>query len=106
MPVAVSSIVEGHGDVQAVPILLRRLAIQFHFSPTLKLNPPLRVKRDRFVRDETEFNRYVELAARKASPNGGILILLDAEVDCPAILGPDLLRRAKQIRSNMPIAVI
>lgn len=102
----ISSIVEGHGEVQAVPILLRRIAATFDPRLVLRVNPPLRVKRDRFIRDTLEFTRYVELAARKAQPHGGVFILLDAEDNCPAILGPDLLQRAQAIRSDIPFAVV
>ncbi len=102
----VSSIVEGHGEVQAVPVLLRRLRSILAPHLPLKVNPPPRVRRDRFIRDSTEFARYVELAARKAQPAGGVLILLDAEDDCPAILGPELLKRARSVRSDVRLAVV
>jgi hypothetical protein len=46
------------------------------------------------------------LAARTAGNNGAILLLVDADDDCPATLGPSLLRRARQARTNMPIAVV
>ncbi|MEA1950239.1 MAG: DUF4276 family protein, partial [Planctomycetota bacterium] len=35
-----------------------------------------------------------------------ILILLDADDDCPARLGPDMLRRAVAARSDVPIGVV
>lgn len=101
-----SSIVEGHGEVQAVPILLRRLGQRLAAGLSLNINPPLRIKRDRFLQNQFEFARHVELAARKATPAGAVLILLDAHDDCPAELGPQLLKRAREVRSDVRIAVV
>jgi hypothetical protein len=101
-----SPIVEGHGEVQALPVLLRRLGLLLAPGLSLKINPPLRVPRNRFLNDQSEFTRYVELAARKAAPAGAVLILLDADADCPAVLGPALLARARAVRSDTRIAVV
>ena len=46
------------------------------------------------------------MAARKISGQGAIFIILDSEKDCPAELGPALLHRASQVRSDLPIAVV
>ena len=37
---------------------------------------------------------------------GGVLVLLDADDDCPAALGPALLERARAARSDVPISVV
>lgn len=37
-------IVEGHGEVQAVPALLHRLAQQADQEIVVRVNPPIRVK--------------------------------------------------------------
>jgi len=37
---------------------------------------------------------------------GMILVLIDADEDCPAKLGPDLLRRARAVRSDADIACV
>jgi hypothetical protein len=64
----IAPIVEGHGEVQAVPILLRRLAADAMPVAQLHLNPALRVKAGSFVNDDDYFRKYLELAARKAKP--------------------------------------
>ena len=64
-----------------------------------------RVKRNRIVKPG-EMERAVELAARRAGPEGSILILLDADRDCPGELAPKLLRRAVGARSDRPISVV
>jgi hypothetical protein len=101
----IACIVEGHGEVQAVPILIRRIAAAI--DPTLSVNvkPPLRISRSKLVRDE-ELERAVEFAARKTGGQGGVLILVDSDDDCPAELGPQLLARAHKTRGNLPISVV
>src|ERR1017187_4442564 len=94
----IAPIVEGHGEVQAVPILLKRLMAGVTPDARLRLNPALRVKAGSFVNDDDYFNKYVELAALKAKPwpNSCVLILLDCEDDCPGELGPKLLERERR----------
>ncbi|MGH2705900.1 MAG: DUF4276 family protein [Actinomycetota bacterium] len=53
-----------------------------------------------------ELERYVALAARDVAEWGGILILLDADDDCPATLGPGLETRALAARGDRKIAVV
>jgi hypothetical protein len=94
-----ASVVEGHGEVEALPALIRRIAESIGFAGDLRVNPPIRVKSGSFLNDEDYFRKYVALAAGKAVANGGsLLILLDCEDDCPGTLGPALLRRAQAVR--------
>lgn len=105
-PLRVIAIVEGPGEIRAVPGLLYRLVHARAPNLNLVVFPPLRVHRDRFIREVEEFNRYVELAARRVRPNGAVLILLDAEEDCPAELGPCLTERARQLIGDVPFSVV
>lgn len=100
----VGAIVEGHGDVLSTPELIRRVARERSLSfPTVLA--PHRVPRSRLVRDG-ELERAVELLARKVGADGAILILLDADDDCPADLGPELLKRARAQRSDRRIETV
>jgi hypothetical protein len=105
--VKIAAIVEGHGECEAMPILIRRIAqtIDPGFAP--KILPPLRVPASRLMK-EGELERSVELAARKLQGRGGILVVLDCDWDsgCPAMDGPALLKRAMDVRKDLPIAVI
>ena len=56
------TIVEGQGEVFAVPILIRRIAAAVP-SVVSQVPKPIRVKRNRFLK-ENELERYVDLAAR------------------------------------------
>ena len=101
----VVTIVEGYGEVKAVPILLRRLAERLSPDFVVDAPRPIRIGRYKILK-AGELERAVELAARQAGADGCILILLDAEDDCPARLGPELLRRARSERSDCDIRVV
>lgn len=88
-------VVEGDGEVAAFPVLLRRLADWRGPAHYIEISQPIRVRRDRFINRETELERFLALASAKCGRDGWILILLDADDDCPAELGPSLLERAR-----------
>lgn len=101
----IATIVEGHGEVEALPILLRRIAQQVSPETVLDLPRPIRVSRNRVVQ-EGELERAIALAAREARAEGCILILLDANGDCPAELASQLLERALAARRDRDIRVV
>ena len=101
----VACIVEGHGEVQAVPVLIHRIAADVFPGMSLHVLPPLRVSRFKLVK-KGELERAVELAARKTGGVGAVLVLIDSEDDCPAQTGPALLDRACATRSDLPIGVV
>ena len=101
----IACIVEGHGEVQAVPVLLRRVAAYLGCDTHLEISQPYRGKRNLLVK-EGELERIIELMANKTAPDGALLVLLDADDDCPAQLGPALLRRAQAVRGDRAMAVV
>ena len=103
---SIASIVEGYGEVSALPILLRRLASEWR--PGVAVNPlqPIRVRRDRFLNRDDEFRRQLLLAAAKSGDDGWILIVLDADDDCPADLGQEIYRRAQQHIAHRQLSVV
>jgi hypothetical protein len=98
-------IVEGHGETQAVPTLLRRLALDLGVRVPIEIPPPMRVPKGKLVKHE-ELRRAVDFMARKTVPDGALLVLLDADTDCPGELGPQLLKWAKQARADREVAVV
>lgn len=86
------SIVEGHSEVESVPVLVRRYKTDtgIHHVAVAR---PIRVKRNLVVK-EGELERAVELARRLYPEGKALLLVLDADRDCPASLGPALLGRA------------
>ncbi|MFH0879238.1 MAG: DUF4276 family protein [Lentisphaerota bacterium] len=105
--VRIAAIVEGHGECEAVPILIRRIALDIDpgFVPTVL--KPLRIPASRLLK-EGELERSVDLAVRKLQGAGGILIIVDCDWEggCPARDGPALLERAVKVHPDIPVSVI
>jgi hypothetical protein len=104
MPVDLACIVEGDGDLQAVPIAIRKIVHEIDPGLGLKIHL-LRVPRTKLVKPG-ELERSIELAARRAGRGGAILVVVDSDDDCPATLGPELLARARKVRSDLPVSVV
>jgi Domain of unknown function (DUF4276) len=97
----VVTIVEGHGDAEAVPVLVRKLLRERGLYPRTKA---IRVKRQRVVKP-AELEKAIELALLQPGC-ASILIVLDADGDCPAELGPSLQARAQAVGRGMPVGVV
>ncbi|NVZ07797.1 DUF4276 family protein [Allochromatium humboldtianum] len=102
----VACIVEGDGEVAALPILLRRLAEWRSPGIYPDVPTPIRVHRDRFLNRDNEFCRHLHLAAGKCGEHGWILVLLDADDDCPAKLGENILQRAQDCVPHRPVSAV
>ncbi|MBD3893398.1 DUF4276 family protein [Hydrogenophaga sp.] len=102
----IASIVEGDGEVAALPVLLRRLGAECQPQVNVMALPPIRVRRDRFLNKEEEFKRQLLLAAAKCGDGGWILLVLDADDDCPATLSKNILHRAQQYIPHRKFSVV
>lgn len=77
----VAPIVEGHGEIQAVPALLHRLHRSLETAGRLVVNQPFRVSAPKFVHDAGERDRTMRLMASKARQASGlVLVLLDGDL--------------------------
>jgi len=103
MPVLVP-IVEGHAEVEALPVLMRRLLAEFD-RYEIGIARPVRVKRYQIVRPG-ELERACELARRRPEGCDAILLLLDADDDCPKEIAPGLVARARNSSAGLPVAVV
>lgn len=99
----IQPIVEGHGEVNAVPLLLRRLRDEAG-AFDLQIGTPIRRTRTQLVREET-LRQAVELARRQTNCSS-ILILLDGDDDCPRELAPRLAAWAQAAAAGIPSAVV
>lgn len=104
--IVIAPIVEGHGEVSSVPILLRRISIWQNPDVPIRVLAPIRVPRDRFLNKTEDFRRYLLLAGTKTGLGGWIPVILDADFDCPATLAPELLARAQQIVPAQDVSII
>jgi hypothetical protein len=85
---SVACIVEGHGEVPAVPILIRRLVELV--NPAVYANVGA-----------------VELAVRGLPVPGSVLIIIDSDDSCPKELAPELLTRAlRTAAGRRPVGVV
>lgn len=105
MILKIGCIVEGQGDVAAVPVMIRRIAAERYPEMIIDIYRPIRVNRNQVVLPD-QLEQEVELAVQRIGGNGAIFIFFDSDDDCPAQLGPALLYRASQVRDNLPIAVV
>ena len=70
----------------------------------MQIARPFRVKRNRVVKNG-ELERAVQQAVRDRENAGCIMVLLDADEDCPAQLGPSLLQRCRRA-TGLPVSVV
>jgi len=108
----VAPIVEGHGEDNAIRILLQRVWMELLGGEYIDVLKPLRVSKLKLVQPR-ELVRSVELAVRNLrlrTPVSGdpamVLILLDADQDAPCLLGPRLLEIARAQRADADIACV
>lgn len=105
-PFVVVPVVEGHGEVSAVPILLRRIGQGIDPERFIDVRTPIRGHRSKLSRP-AEAKRYLELAIRKLDDQtGAVLLLLDADEDCAATLGPQLLEVCRALRPAVAVSVV
>lgn len=99
----IQPIVEGHGDVAAFPLLLRRL-VQEAEVRAVGIGKPIRRPRNRLVQEDG-VTQAVRLAL--AQPDcGAVLVLFDGDSDCPADLGPTVQAWAAEAAGATPCRVV
>jgi hypothetical protein len=96
-------IVEGEGEVGAVPVLLRRI-LQDAGCHHVGIGQPLRRKQHEFFREDT-IQRAVRLAALQPEC-AGVLVLFDGEDVCPATMGAQATVWARAAARNVPCEVV
>jgi hypothetical protein len=103
---AIVPIVEGQSEEKSVPVLLRRILHERLQVFDIEIAKAFRIRRDQIVNKDNELGRAIAVATAKRENVKAILILLDADNDCPAAVAQNLLKRAEKTASNMPIAVV
>lgn len=98
----IQPIVEGHAEVAAFPILLRRL-LERAQAWEVRVGRPIRRRRDRLATKDGVM-KAVELA-RVQGGCRAILVLFDGDDDCPAKLGPAVQGWASEAAGDVPCEV-
>jgi len=108
--IGIAPIVEGHGEVQAVRILLARIFEAFGIDCGHRVLTPIRVSRSRVVRNDLELIRAIDLAALKLRAGTEdrklVLLLLDADEDPACELAPRLLDVVRRDRAHLDVACV
>lgn len=99
----IQPVVEGHGEVQALPVLLRRLRDEAR-AWEVEIGTPIRRPRNRLA-SEPGVMQAVEIARRQRACEA-ILIVFDGDRDCPAKLGPKVQGWAEAAAGGLPCEVV
>ena len=105
MSIAIASIVEGRGEVEALPVLIRRIALGLDSGSDVNVLRPIRRPKGQLIRQGV-LEHDVDLAARKTGGKGCVLVLLDSDDGCPAADAPKLLARIRSARADIPSAIV
>ena len=107
----IAPIVEGDGEVACLPTLLRRVWKEIVGGEYADVLRPNLKPRDHLI-DEKRLRDIVEetaimLASRSTQPLPGlILILIDADTDCPAEIGPRLHHWAQGVDARFSVSCV
>lgn len=102
----IAPIVEGHGDQRAIRPLIERVVSEHCPSATVRVARARRIQRDKLIKPEALENAVALARHQIGSSGGGVLILIDADDDCPRELGPRLLERARGATGGTPVEVV
>jgi hypothetical protein len=104
--VQIACIVEGDGEHRAVPALVTRIIQESHPDLYVQVFTTMNFRgRDKF-QNLTLVQRAVENAARRVGTGGAVLILRDADSDCPVTEASRLIQWARESRSDVHLAVV
>ena len=118
MTLFVAPILEGETEVRCIKIILSRIwreLLHANDLEPLAVLEPIPARRSSLVKDgHPELGQMVERAFRAVGASvlqpganrGFVLLLIDADEDCPAELGPQLAARASGVRSDADIVCV
>lgn len=98
-------VVEGDGEIEAVPLLVRRIIAELDPAAPVAYRRPVRVTKSKMLR-AAELERAIGFVRRGIQNAGAILVVLNADDDCPATLGPLLLAKARPFTRDCPLSVV
>ena len=96
-------IVEGDGEVEAIPNLLRRVLGELHGRYDIRIQRPINARgKPKLLK---RFENFLEYARRDQECNA-VLVLLDGDKDCPRDLTGALTQTATRLNLGIPVAIV
>ena len=105
MPPVLASIVEVHGEAAALRPLIENIIASSAGAVHPRIMRSRRMHRGSLVNNIGELEQFAAVALDGAGPDGRLLVLLDADDDCPAELGPQLRQRLATQFPDNPVSV-
>lgn len=102
---AIASVVEGQGEAEAVQGLLHRLLPWLNDVTYVHCHVPNRKHRGLLLKQDGMAAALRETMALHPRPTG-ILVMVDADDDCPVKLAQHLLSLARTVRSDAPVFTV
>ena len=102
--VQIASLVEGDGEVQALPVLIRRVVAEIDPAVNPVVPRPWRQPATKILQPGG-IEGFINTVAER-HPAHAIVVLLDCDDDCPRELGPRLASRVKQARPDLTTSLI
>lgn len=106
---AIFPIVEGHGEVSAVPEIVRKISYERENIFDCNVFKPYRMSRGKIVRfgdDLDKVIRYGEAKIASDGVDGGILILVDSDDDCPVVLQRKFMKFFGRGNYRVPVSFV
>lgn len=91
-PLVIASIVEGYGEVAALPLLVRKVALEVYGIAAVEIAKPHRVPRNQM--QSQVLCRAAEMQRARIVNGGGVLVLADSDDDDPDDLALSLAKAA------------
>ena len=105
MPPVFASIVEGHGEVAALRPLIENIIANNDGAVYPRIMRPVRAHWSSMVNKADDLELDAAKVLREGGPDARLLVLLDADDECPAELGPRLQQQLVARFPNNPVSV-
>lgn len=102
----IALIVEGHGEETAIRPLITNIITSSAWDVYPTILQPYREPWGSLVNRPGDLERCAEIVLREGGRGSRLLVLLDADECCPALLGPELLGRLVQRFPDRLISVV
>lgn len=84
-------VVEGHGDVAAMPVFIRKISQDLGFIDYIEIPRPFRLSRGKMVKKNELLRAVTAMSVRTGNTEcGAVLVVFDADDDCPVEIATEV----------------